>query len=366
MTKQSSNDATLLEEAKRIREIVAAKAAEHDRETSFPIEGMEAIVKSPLNRAILDGVSWVTYGAIVSELCGGDASFGTAWLMHQGSASLNAMTIDPEQRALLDKEFKDGAWFGNSLSEPTGGNLFLHPLQKAEACDGGWRLSGAKRFVSGCEHAKYLLVNAVCDDKPGFFLIDKDDSIEIREVWDTMGMRGTRSQLLEYRETLLPKNRLLAFDMGKPNAINLGLPWISIGIAEAAMNFAIEYAKERQLPMHGCALAEQQWVQFAVADMSVRLEAARSLAIRACEASDRMDPDFFVKQIQSKIVANEAAIAITNSALEITGGSGYFRSRPLERYARDALSGPMMALSPAVIRDFVGKMLLGVKLPGQS
>ena len=140
----------------------------------------------------------------------------------------------------------------------------------------------------------------------------------------------------------------------------MGLPWISIGIAEAALGFAIGYAKERRLPPENKPLAELQWVQFSVADMSIRLEAARSLAMRSATAADQRSPDFPLLQMQAKVVANEAAVAITTAALEIAGGSGYLRSRPIERYVRDAMSGPVMAWSPAVIRDFLGKALLGL------
>jgi alkylation response protein AidB-like acyl-CoA dehydrogenase len=352
-------DADLLKEAERISALLAQQAAKHDRETSFPEEGKEAIVRSPLNTALADGASFLTFGRIVSTLSRGDASFGTLWLMHQGSASVFRALPDPAQAASVEAEFRRGAWFGNALGEPTSGNLFLLPQQQARRAEGGWRLSGAKRFVSGCEHAKYLITSAVCDGQPGFFLIDKDDSIRVEEVWDPLGMRSTRSQLLHFQDTLLPESRRLLLDPRQPNVIAAGLPWISVGIAEAALGFAIEFAKERRLPMQDKPLAELQWVQFSVADMSIRLEAARSLAMRSASATDQRDPDFPLLQMQAKVVANEAAVAIANAALEISGGSGYLRGHRIERYVREALSGPLMAWSTPVIKDFVGRLLLG-------
>jgi alkylation response protein AidB-like acyl-CoA dehydrogenase len=351
-------DADLLTEAKRLQHLLAEHAAKHDRETSFPDEGRAAIIRSPLNTALLDGASWLTFGRIISILCRGNASFGTVWLMHQGSGLTLRALPDPELVARFEAELRQGVWFGNALSEPTSGNMFLMPRQEARRVEGGWRLSGAKRFVSGCEQAKYLLTNAVCDGQPAFFLIDKDDSIQVEDVWDTMGMRATRSQLLHFQDTLLPESRRLMVDPSRPNAISVGLPWISLGIAEAAMAFALNYARERRLPPENRPLAEMQWVRFSVADMSLRLEAARSLAMRSALATDQGEPDSTVLQMQAKVVANEAAVAITTSALELAGGSGYFRSRPIERYLRDAMSGPLMAWSPAVIRDFLGKALL--------
>lgn len=353
-------DADLLAEAERIQVVLAEHAARHDRETSFPEEGRELLTRSPLNTALLEGASWQTFGRIVSILSRGNASFGTVWLMHQGSGTGFLALPDPTQVAFFEAEFRRGVWFGNALSEPTSGNMFLMPRQEARRVEGGWRLSGAKRFVSGCEQARYLLTNAVCDGQPAFFLIDKDDSIRVEDIWDTMGMRATRSQLLNFQDTLLPESRRLAMDPTRPNPIAVGLPWISLGVAEAAMAFAIDYARERRLPPENRPIAEMQWIQFAVADMSIRLEAARALAQRSALAADRHEPDALVLQMQAKVVANEAAVAIATSALELAGGSGYLRSRPIERYLRDAMAGPLMAWSPAVVRDFLGKSLLGL------
>ncbi|MFP2927737.1 acyl-CoA dehydrogenase family protein [Pyxidicoccus sp. 3LG] len=356
-------DTDLVSEAERLSALLAEHAAKHDRDSTFPEQGRDAIARSPLNTVLLDGASWLTFGRVLAALCRGDASFGTAWLMHQGSGLSFLALTDPALRAHFEAEFRRGAWFGNALGEPTSGNLFLMPLQQARRVEGGWRLSGAKRFVSGGEQAKYLLTSALCDGKPGFFLIDRDDSVRVEEIWDPMGMRATRSQLLHFQDTLLPESRLLKLDPTAPNAVAAGLPWISVGIAEAAMAFAIQYAKERRLPPENRPLAELQWIQFSVADMSIRLEAARSLAMRSATATDARAPDFPILQMQAKVVANEAAVSISTAALELAGGSGYLRSRPVERYVRDAMSGPLMAWSGAVVRDFLGKALLGLQGP---
>lgn len=356
-------EADLLKEAERLQVLLAEHAARHDRDITFPKEGKEAMVQSPLNTMLLDGASWLAFGQAISILARADASFATVWLMHQGAGAAVRALVDPAQASALEAELRRGAWFGNALGEPTSGNQFLMPLQQARRVEGGWRLSGAKRFVSGGEHAKYLITSAVCDGQPRFFIIDKDDSVHIEEIWDPMGMRATRSQLLHLKDTLLPESRVLRIDPTQPNAISAGLAWISVGLAEAAMGFAIGYAKERRLPPENKPLAELQWVQFSVADMSTRLEAARSLAMRSATATDQRAPDFPFLQMQAKVVANEAALAIATAAMEISGGSGYLRSRPIERYVRDAMSGPLMAWSPAVTRDFLGKALLGLMGP---
>ncbi|MDC0679518.1 acyl-CoA dehydrogenase family protein [Sorangium atrum] len=368
------NDASqageLLAEAERISALLAEHAARHDRDATFPIEGLTAMIRSPINTALLGGAagddaarapcSWLTFGRIVAILARGDASFATAWLMHQGALSVYRALVDPGERSRFEQAIRRGAWVGNALSEPTSGNMFLVPRQVAQKAEGGYRLTGEKRFVTGCERADWFLTAAVCDGQPAFFLIERDDSIAIEPVWDTLGMRGTRSQIVRFQGTPLPESRRLALDPLAPNPIPNGLGWLSVGIAEAAMAAAVAYAKERVLPPGDRPIAELQWVQFAVADMSLRLEAARALAMRTATALDAGDPSYGLLQLQSKVVANEAAVAIATSALEIAGGAGYMRTRPIERHLRDAMSGPIMALSGPAIRDIVGKALLGI------
>ena len=152
------SESELLADATKIAEILTNHASEHDREASLPMEGIAAILGSRINTALFDGASWSTFAQIVGILAKGDPSAATIWLMHQGSAWLLNALPDKTLAASLEAKLRGGAWFGSALSEPTGGNLFLMPLQSAERVEGGWRLSGAKRFVSGCEQANHFLV----------------------------------------------------------------------------------------------------------------------------------------------------------------------------------------------------------------
>jgi len=148
--------------------------------------------------------------------------------------------------------------------------------------------------------------------------------------------------------------------MEDPNPIPVGLPWLSIGIARAAMEFAIEYAKGRMLPLKNQPLSHMQWVQFAVADMAITLDSATALAMRGAAANDSKDPHAGILHFEAKVAANEAAAKIAASALKISGGTGYLKKLPIERHFRDAVSGQLMAHSTEVARDFLGKLLLGL------
>ena len=235
------------------------------------------------------------------------------------------------------------------------------------ATEGGWTLSGAKRFVSGCEIADHLLVNALVDDIPSFFGVARDSSISFVPIWDTMGMRATRSQLISFEGTLLRADRRCRPpDPTTPNPIGTGLAWMSIGVAEAALAALIDHASARVIPTTQQPLSHLQWVQFAVADAHVQLQAARLLAGRTMWLADARSPETLDAAIAAKLYANEAARSIADLGVRIGGASGYLKTSPIQRHFRDAQAGALMAYSTELCRDYLGKSVLRVAPPSDG
>ncbi|MCF2529739.1 acyl-CoA dehydrogenase family protein [Yinghuangia soli] len=340
----------------------AAKADEHDHEATLPVANLQALHAAGLDMAAMprdkggSGLSYQALGEIfriVGKACPATAC---VWMMHLGAAQA-LVSYGPSFYA---DELQAGKRFANALSEPTGGNLFLMPLQRAEPVADGYELDGAKRFVSGCEIADHYLVNALVDDIPAFFGVRRDDSVEMVPIWDSMGLRGTRSQLLNFRKTVLrSENRCLITDPLAPNIIALGLPWLSIGIAEAALDALTDHARKRVVPTTGAPVSDMQWVQFDAADAHVKLLAARTLAERAMWLADRAEPSALTAAVEAKLYANQVAKEIAEFGVRVGGGSGYLRSSPIQRHFRDAQAGALMAFSVEVCRDMLGKHVLG-------
>jgi alkylation response protein AidB-like acyl-CoA dehydrogenase len=202
------------------------------------------------------------------------------------------------------QEVAEGKRFANALSEPTGGNLFLIPLQKAE--------------------------------------------------------RGTRSQLLSFTDTVLrEEHRCVRMVRGEPNIIALGLSWLSIGVAEATLEALTEHARTRVVPTTGKPLAELQWVTFDTADVHTELLAARLLCERSMFLADIGDPAAMDAAVEAKLYANQVAKRVADLGLRVGGGSGFLRTSPIQRHFRDAQAGALMAYSVEVCRDTVGKRVLG-------
>ncbi|MYW04940.1 acyl-CoA dehydrogenase family protein [Streptomyces sp. SID3343] len=340
----------------------AATADEHDHQATLPVANLKALHEAGLDMAAMprerggSGLSYQALGEILRIVGKACPSTACVWTMHLGAAQVLVGHGPP----VYAQELAAGKRFANALSEPTGGNLFLMPLQRAEPVDGGFALDGAKRFVSGCEIADHFLVNALLDDGPAFFGVSRDDSIETVSIWDSMGLRGTRSQLVNFRNTVLRhENRCRIADPTAPNIIALGLPWLSIGVAEAALDALVGHARKRVVPSTGRPVGDMQWVHFDAADAHVKLLAARVLAERSMWLADRNAPGALDAAVEAKLYANQVAKEIAEFGLRVGGGSGFLRSSPIQRHFRDAQAGALMAFSVEVCRDLIGKRLTG-------
>lgn len=344
----------------------AARADAHDEHATLPIDNLRALHAAGIDTAALPseyggaGLSFQALGEILRIVGRACPSTACIWLMHMGAALTLVRYTRPETAAFYASEVAEGKRFANALSEPSGGNLFLFPLQTAEPVEGGYRLTGSKRFVSGCEIADHFLVNALLADGPAFFGVPAGDRIEGVPIWDAMGLRGTRSQLLDFKDALLPEdNRCVRMVRGEPNIIALGLAWLSIGVAEAALEALVGHARGRVIPTTGSPVAELQWVTFDTADAHTELAAARLLCERTMWLADHGHAEAMDSAVEAKLYANQVAKRVAELGLRIGGGSGFLRTSPIQRHFRDAQAGALMAYSVEVCKDTVGKRVLG-------
>jgi alkylation response protein AidB-like acyl-CoA dehydrogenase len=353
-----------IEAATELAQEFRKHAAKFDETAELPVENLRALHDAGLDLAWLpeerggQGRSWQEFGTVLTIIARACPSTATVWLMHLGAAhGLIDMSEEP-RAAFFAAELAAGKRFANALSEPTGGNLFLVPLQVAEPDPDGHRLDGAKRFVSGCEIADYLFVNALVDGVPTFFGVEPDESITFVPIWDSMGMRATRSQLITFNRTLLRADRRCTRPPGAPNPIPLGLPFLSIGVAEAAFEALRSHALQRIIPTSGEPVAAMQWVQFGAAEAHVRLRAARLLAQEVMRLADEGSEEVLAVDFEAKYLANEVAKEVAALAVKIGGGSGYLRASDIQRHFRDAQAGALMAYSSEVCQSEIGKRLM--------
>jgi alkylation response protein AidB-like acyl-CoA dehydrogenase len=345
----------------------AKTAGTLDQSAELPLANLQALHGSGLDAALLptelggESLSYRSYGEIVRLLSAACPSTACIWVMHIGAGVGLAEISAPDAARFYADELIAGRRFANALSEPTSGNLFMMPLQHAEPVDGGFRLTGAKRFASGCEIADHFLVNALVGDVPTFFGLAADPAtMRFVPIWDTMGLRASRSQLIEFTGTLLREDRRCpAVRPKRPNHIGAGLAFLSLGIADAALDALVGHARRRIIPTTGEPLARMQWLRFDVADVHARLEAATMYARHMCWLADENSAEFTTATIRAKQLANEIAVDAAQLAVRVGGASaGYLRSSPIERIFRDAQAGGLMAYSLEVCKDTLGAAVL--------
>jgi len=351
-----------------VRELAAgfaATAADRDRTAELPIENLRALHASGLDAALLPkeygghDLSYRSYGQITRLLSAACPSTACIWVMHIGAAVGLVTMSAPDVARFYADELADGRRFANALSEPSGGNLFLTPRQHATRADGGYRLTGAKRFCSGCEVADHFLVNALVDGVPTFFGVAADASMEFVPIWDTMGLRASRSQLVDFRDTLLRDDRRCPPPRERrPNHIGAGLAFLSLGIADAAIDALVSHAKGREIPTTGKPLAAEQWLRFRLAEVHTDLVAADAVSRHMCWLADVNDAGFLPATIRAKVLANRVAKDAAQLGLEAGGGSAYLKTSPIERIFRDAQAGHLMAFSAEVCKSMLAGMLL--------
>lgn len=348
----------------------AATAADFDASGDIPIDNLRALGASGLDVACLPAahggqdLSYAAIGRILVILAAADPSTAALWLMHIGAAHALVSLSQPERGAFYAAELAAGKRFANALSEPTSGNMFLMPLQAAAPVTGGLSLDGAKRFVSGCEIADYYLVNTLVNGAPAFFGVPRDETVSFVPIWDTMGMRSTRSQLMSFNGTLLLEENLCSAPPPEyTNIISVGLPFISIGIAESAVDAFSKHANSRVIPSTGEPLSHMQWLKFDTAKVYVELRAARLLAEQSTWLADQKNPEAMLVAVESKLLANEVAKSAAALGVKVGGGSGYLRSSPIQRHFRDAQAGALMAYSVEVCSDVIGGWVFEAATP---
>jgi alkylation response protein AidB-like acyl-CoA dehydrogenase len=345
----------------------AATVANDDTEARLPVDHLATLSGTGLDAAFLpvehggEALSYATLGAVVRTLATAHPALAAVWLMHIGAAHALVTNSPPEAAAFFAAELRAGKRFSNALSEPAGGNFFLASQQDVPAVDGGWVLTGRKMFVSGSEAADHLMLNVRVDGHPAFFGVTVDETASFPPIDLTSGMRATRSRTIAFDGTLLRADRLTAPPASDySNLISIGFAFLSIGIGESALGALTAYATSRPAgPGSSETLADASWVKMEVGMVSAELRAARLAAERTAWLADVADPAAMPSATESKMLANEVAKRAAAAAVKVGGGSGYLEKSPIQRIARDAQAGAIMAYSVPFSQEIVGGWVLG-------
>jgi alkylation response protein AidB-like acyl-CoA dehydrogenase len=342
---------------------LAARATDADRAMRFPVEDLGDLRAAGLMALAVPaaqggrGASTVAYVNAVEVISAADASLSIAWVMHTACGWEIAHSA---QRATADNVLADvlmrGAFICIAGAEgrlPDGSPAPLICRREGE----NWILHGHKGFASGCEAAMYVVTGGADEagNRHSFILRMDNPGVRISECWDGMGMRASASHGLAFEGCVVPDAYRLTGDYRSGDFRNtsalfgLGLAATALGIANAALAFAVEWNRTR-------AMSEANKVR--LGDISVRIEAVRAVVWRAAWEADREPAACEPWVDRAKTLAVETAQLITIDAMRVCGGHAFRQKYPLERHARDAAALLLQGQRPDQLRIGIAESLL--------
>ena len=371
---------------------IAARAAEIDRDERYPFENVELLRRAGFLGMTVSqefgggGRSYLDAVLVIEELaksCGVTGRIAVETNM--GAISAIMAYGDEGQKRHAANLLLAGDKPAICITEPEAGSAASWMTTRADRAMGptGERfvLHGRKHWITGGGVSKLHLIFArVFDEKGeelgigGFIAVrDQDKGLGIGKREPTMGLRGIPETEIILDGLELGRDRLIlppeGYEAGFKrlmeayNSQRTGAAAVALGIAQGALDHAVDFVKQRR--QFGRPIAEFQGLQWMIAEATTRLEAARALVWKAAasaETDGRIFPDA-LQAAQAKLTASESAIAVANDALQLTGAYGYSRNNPLERMSRDARMFTIGGGTKEVLKNLIAAKVLGMPLP---
>jgi len=333
---------------------VAPNAAAADERAEFPQASYDALRSSDFHAPHIPveyggaGADALATAIVIEEVARACASsslipavnkLGTMPLLLSGSSELKQRYLPPVARG--------EAMFSYCLSEPGAGSDAAGMTTKAVRDGDHYVLNGAKRWITNAGESEFYTVFASTDPSArtrgiSAFVVEKTDpGVSFGAPERKLGIKGSPTREVYLDNVRIPVSRMIgdegtgfATAMRTLDHTRVTIAAQAVGIAQGALDFAKAYAKERM--QFGKPIAEFQGLQFMIADMGMKLEAARQITYVAAAKSERGDADLTYFGAAAKCFASDAAMEITTDAVQLLGGYGYTRDYPVERMMRDA------------------------------
>ena len=332
---------------------IAPYAAAVDEEARFPNEALDALNASGFNAVHVpeefggQGADSVAACIVIEEVARVDASaslipavnkLGTMGLILRGSDDLKKKVLP---------DIANGKMASYALSEREAGSDAAAMRTRAKADGDDWILNGAKCWITNGGKSTWYTVMAVTDPDKGangisaFMVHEDDEGFTVGPKERKLGIKGSPTTELYFENCRVPGDRII----GEPGTgfktalatLDHTRPTIgaqAVGIAQGALDAAIAYAKDRK--QFGRPIADNQGLQFMLADMAMKVEAARLMVYSAAARAERGEGNLGFISAASKCFASDVAMEVTTDAVQIFGGAGYTVDFPVERMMRDA------------------------------
>jgi butyryl-CoA dehydrogenase len=356
---------------------VAPLAAELDKKGEYPTKTLEKMAKLGLLGIIIPqqyggaGLDTISYVTVVEEISRKCASTGVITSVHNSLAAWPIMKYGSDEQKkkylpILARGEKIGAFAG---TEPNAGSDLGAMKTTAVLKGHHYVINGDKTFITSGPMAGIIIVFAVTDKNVGtkglsaFIIENTFKGYKVGSIFDKLGINASQTSELLFENMEVPKENLLGKEgdgfkiaLSTLDGGRIGIAAQAVGIAQAALDESIAYSKQRE--QFGKPIAKFQAIQWMIADMATRIEAARFLVYNAAYTKDKGER-YSKEAAMAKLFASETAMEAVIKAVQIHGGYGYTKEYTVERLFRDAKITEIYEGTSEVQRMVISANLLG-------
>ena len=359
------------------QEQLAPNAARWDRDAHFPREQLRALGGlGALGMVVPDrwdgaGMDYVSLALALEEIAAGDGATSTIVSVQNSvvCGPINAFGTDAQKETWL-RPLARGTLLGCfCLTEPHVGSDAGAITMRAERQGDAWVLNGVKQFITTGKHADIAIVFAVTDKTAGkkgisaFIVETATPGYVVARVEDKLGQRASDTAQIVFEDCRIPAANLLGREgegyriaLANLEAGRIGIAAQAVGMARAAFQAALQYARERT--SFGKPIIEHQALNFRLADMATEIEVARQMVWHAAALRDAGRP-CLTEASMAKLFASEMAERVCSAALQVHGGYGYVSDFPVERIYRDVRGCQIYEGTSDIQRLVIGRALAG-------
>jgi alkylation response protein AidB-like acyl-CoA dehydrogenase len=381
-----NHDAAILKAQEIASRVLAPSAGQNDKAGRFSTEAVESLGEAGLLGLMLpmdiggSGLGPRTFASVAATLAEADASVAMVYLMHiLGTATIAAARPGAAQAVTpILQQIGAGRHLSTlAFSESGSRSHFWAPLSRARRNGNGVRVSAKKSWVTSAGHAQSYVVSSLAPEGAGptestlYLVTAETRGLSVAGPWDGLGLRANASAPIALDDCQVPSPFQLTDDgAGFQMMLNVVLPLfnlgtasVALGLCRAAVSGTVSHLKNTRFEHLGQSLGESlPTLRAQLAAMQVDADGLSARIDDLIEHLEKPRETTMLRVLESKAAAGDVAISVTSAAMRICGGAAFSRHMGIERLFRDAHAGAVMAPTGDVLREFIGKALLGIPL----
>ena len=381
-----THDVAVLKAREIASRVLAPSAGQNDKAGRFSSEAVGALGESGLFGLLLpvdfggSGLGPRTFAVVMATLAEADASVAMVYLMHiLGTATISAARPGAAQAlAPILQEIGAGRHLSTlAFSEAGSRSHFWAPVSRAHRNGSGVRISAKKSWVTSAGHAQSYVVSALAPEGAGptdstlYFLGADTPGLSVAGPWDGLGLRANASAPIALDDCQVPSDFQLTEDGAGFQAMlnvvlplfNLGTAAVALGLCRAAVAGTASHLKSAKFEHLGQTLGESlPTLRAQLATMQIDTDGLSARIDDLVEHLEKPRETTMLRVLETKAAAGDVAIGVTSTAMRVCGGSAFSKHLSIERLFRDAHAGAVMAPTGDVLREFIGKAVLGMPL----